>query len=780
MREFEAKFGHWVIQYRWLIILATLLAVMAAASGGRFIEFKTSYRIFFSEDNPQLLAFEALENTYTKNDNVMFVLAPKSGQVFTPDTLSAVETLTERAWQIPYSIRVDSLSNFQHISAEEDDLIVQDLYSEASSLSAGDLTKIKEIALAEPLLAQRLVSPEAHVTAVNVTIQLPGINEATETPELVAFARGLREEILTQHPEMEIYMTGMSMMNNAFPEASIGDMTTLVPLSFGIMFLFLAILLRNITVTLVTLVVLLFSILTAMGGGGHIGFPLTPPSASAPTIILTVAIANAVHILVSFLHSMRHRMERNEALVESLRINLEPVFLASLTTALGFLSMNFSEVPPFQHLGNFVAMGVVASFILSVTFLPAVISLLPIRIRHYQAGEDLLFARLGDFIVRYRTKLLYSMAVIITILVASVPRNELNDVFVNYFDRSIQFRVDSDFTTDNLTGLYVIEYSLEAGEPGGISEPSFLSDVSGFVDWYRTQPETMHVNTVTDTFKRLNRNMHGDNDDYHRLPERRDLAAQYLLLYEMSLPYGLDLNNQINVDKSATRVSVSLKTLSSNEVIGLEKRAQAWLSANTSHIKRHEGSGTTLMFANIGKRNIMSMLVGTTVALLLISTLLIVALRSVKIGLISMVPNLVPAAMGFGLWGIFVGEVGLALSVVTGMTLGIVVDDTVHFLSKYLRARREKAATSPDAVRYAFTTVGRALTITTIVLMAGFFVLSFSHFELNAGMGLLTTIVIAFALIADFLFLPPLLMKLEEKADEKARIANASVDTISA
>jgi len=168
------------------------------------------------------------------------------------------------------------------------------------------------------------------------------------------------------------------------------------------------------------------------------------------------------------------------------------------------------------------------------------------------------------------------------------------------------------------------------------------------------------------------------------------------------------------------------------------------------------------MFAHIGTRNIRSMLTGTTVALVVISFILIIALRSVKIGLVSLIPNLVPAAMGFGLWGLLVGEVGLALSVVTGMTLGIVVDDTVHFLSKYLRARREQHLNSHDAVRYAFSTVGMALWVTSLVLVAGFLVLTQSAFKLNSDMGLLTAITIAFALAADFLFLPPLLMKVDK------------------
>ena len=695
---------------------------------------------------------------------MLFVLTPKDGNVFTRETLAVVEKLTEKAWQIPYSIRVDSISNFQNTYAEGDDLVVGDLVSDAEQLTDQQLKKIKEIAVNEPLLAQRLISPKGHVTSISATIQLPGKDEVKEVPEVVKFARALAEEISVAAPNVDIRLSGMVLMNNAFSESAQGDMGSLVPLSFAIMFIVLLILLKSISTTIGTILVIFLSILTGMGLGGHIGFPLTPPSVSSTTIILTVAIANSVHVLITFIHEMRKGKNKNDALVESLRINIQPVFLASITTAIGFLTMNFSEVPPFQHLGNFVAMGVGASFILSVTFLPALMSILPVRIKPKKDDDDKLMIKLGDFVVNKQKQLIIGMGLVIIILVSFLPRNELNDVFVHYFDESVTFRQNSDYIDENLTGLYIVDYSLESGEESGISNPEFLKDAEAFANWYREQPETRHVNIFTDIMKRLNKNMHADDQAWYKIPQQRDLAAQYLLMYEMSLPYGLDLNNQINVNKSAVRMTVSIATISSNDIIALEKRAQKWLKENVTSIKSANGSGPTVMFANIGKRNITSMLWGTTLALILISGILIFALRSFKIGLISMIPNLIPAAMGFGLWGLLVGEVGLALSIVTTMTLGIVVDDTVHFLSKYLRARREHGYSAPEAVRYAFRTVGRALLTTSIVLVAGFLVLAQSHFELNSGMGLLTAIVITFALAADFFFLPPLLLKLEKKS----------------
>jgi uncharacterized protein len=767
MNWLETTYPKWVLENRWFIIFFCLVFVALSASGGRLINFTTSYRVFFSEDNPQLLAFEALENTYVRNDNVLMVFEPKDGNVFSREVLKVVEETTEKAWQIPYSNRVDSITNFQYTEAEEDDLIVRDLVINAHDLSDQELNKIKDIAIAEPLLVRRLISDSGHVTGINITVQLPRINEMVETPEVVTYVRDLADEIRQSNPDINVYLSGMIMLNNSFSESSKNDMATLIPISFGVMLLLLALLVGGFTGTFATLLVIMFSILSAMGLGAYFGMPLSPPSASAPTIILTVAIANCVHILVTFIHGMRHGMLKNDALIESLRLNLQPVFLASFTTALGFITMNFSDVPPFRHLGNFVSLGVLVSFILSVSLLPALISLLPVKIKEVKDDENRLMARFAEFVIEKRTSIFWGMTGIILLLIAALPRNELNDIFVHYFDESVTFRTDSDFTSNNLTGVYNIEYSLKADDTGGISEPEFLQEIDAFANWYREQPETIHVNIYTDIMKRLNKNMHADDESYYAIPDERNLAAQYLLLYEMSLPYGLDLNNQINVDKSATRMSATLKTISSNNLIEIEERAQKWLSENTKHIAQADGSGTSIMFANIGKRNIVSMLYGTTVALILISMVLIFALRSLKIGLVSLVPNLVPAAMGFGLWGLTVGEIGLSLSVVTSMSLGIVVDDTVHFLSKYLRARREKGLNSEDAVRYAFKTVGRALLITSIVLVAGFLILSTSSFELNSGMGLLTAVVIAFALFADFLFLPAILMKIEGKTDEE-------------
>jgi len=748
------QFAAAIIRWRWLIIIASITIVFLIARGAATIGFSSNYRVFFSEDNEQLVAFEALQNTYSKSDNIIFVLHPKDDQIFTHKMLVAVKDLTERAWQLPYSTRVDSITNFQHTEAEEDDLLVNDLVEFPAE---ADLQRVKNIALNEPLLLHRLLSPKAHVTAVNATVQLPQLTEL-EIPETVKYAREMIKQYRLDYPEVEVYITGSVMLGNAFSESAQKDLKSLFPIMFLIIFITLLLLLRSFTGTISTMIIIILSIASAMGMFGWLGWTLTGPSTIAPTVIMTMAVADCVHILVTFLFNMRNGMEKSEAMQESIRINFQPVFITSVTTVLGFLTMNFSEVPPFRDLGNTVAMGVIAAFFLSTILLPALVMVLPVRVKQHDNRAHKNIDAIALFVIRNSTKILLGTAIISALVFAAIPLNKVNDEFVKYFKTSVDFRQDTDFTAANLSGIYTMEYSLITGESGGISDPKFLQQVKAFSEWVQTHEEVVHVDTLTEVFKRLNKNMHSDDSAYFKLPESKELAAQYLLLYEMSLPYGLDLNNQLNVDKSSIKVTIVLDNISSIRTLELEQEFAAWLRTNTD-ISEFYAASPNIMFSHIGKRNVVSMVSGVTYALILICIIMMMVLRSVKLGLISLIPNLVPIGAAFGIWGFFHGDVGISVGTATGMILGIVVDDTVHFLSKYRRAIKEKGYSSEEAVRYAFQTVGTALWVTTFVLVSGFLVLALSDFNMNAYMGIFTACTITLALIFDFIALPALLLK---------------------
>ena len=758
-----AQFGATVLRFRWPIIAATIVAVVALAAGGQNLRITNDNRVFFSKDNPQLLALEALENTFTETNNLLIAVAPKSGDVFNRETLATIEAITEQTWRLPFANRVDSLTNFAYSWADGDELIVEDLVRDASTLSDDALARAREIALGEIALVNRLLAPDARTAAINVNFLMPDSDATTAVAEIMADVDRIIAEARAANPELEFYLTGGIPTDKAFGDATMDDLTKLGPIVVGVILVVMGLLLRSIAGTLLTVLVVAMASITAMGIAGWLGMVLSPGSAGTPTIIMTVAIAHSVHIIVTMFQGMRRGMTRHEAIVESMRVNLHPVFLTSLTTAIGFLSMNASDSPPFHDLGNLVAVGVGAAFIFSITFLPAVLSVLPIRVKARPENSRNYMDRLAAFVIRRRKPLFWVMLAIMVGLGAGVPRIDLNDNWTQYFDDRYQFRRDTDYITEHLTGFDGFEYALSAGEEGGITNPAYLAKLEEFGNWYREQPNVVHVSSFADVMKRLNKNMHGDDPAYYRIPEEPDLAAQYLLLYELSLPFGLDLNNQIDVAKSSSRMLVIGRGMSAREQRELDARAVDWLQANAPPAMVSGASGLSMMFAFISKRNIEGMLKGTAIAMALISLILMFALKSVRIGAISLIPNFVPAVMGFGLWGYMIGQVGIAASVVAAVTFGIVVDDTIHFLSKYLRARREQGLDSKQAVAYAFNTVGHALWTTTVVLAAGFFVLATSGFEVNWSMGLLTALTILMALAADFFFLPPLLMKIDRR-----------------
>jgi uncharacterized protein len=763
MDRLENYFSGWVIKYRAWIIAVSLMVLIATGNGLQYLGFDNDYRAFFTDDNPELLAYDEVENTYTKSDNVFILIEPKTGDVFQPEVLKLIEELTTSAWQTPYSRRVDSLQNFQNTYAEDDDLVVESLYEDATNLVAVDIENVKQVGLSDPLLLKRLVSADGRVTALNITIEYPKVDADKELKAVVSKTRDMVSHYQKAYPNVNFYITGIAFLNNAFVEAGENDLSLLVPVSLLLMLVIMFVLLRSISAVIGITLIIIFSDVIALGLGGYAGVKLTPASISSAQMIMVLAVANSVHLLVSFMYGLQHKVAKQEALRESIRINLQPIFLTSATTMIGFLCMNFSESPPFHDLGNLVAAGVFVSFCLSLTFLPAIMSYLPVRVK---VGEDISVERLAffsTFVIRHKNFILFSSLVVILASAYAATLNKPEEQFLKYFDKSVEFRVDSDFANQSVGGLFQLSFSLPAEGKGGISDPEYLESLDRFAQWLKVQPEIINTYVLSDTLRRLNKNMHGDDPAWYKLPESRELAAQYLLLYEMSLPYGLDLNNQVNIDKSATLLVVGVQEMSNVELLDFEQRVQQWMQSNLPESMQTNGSGAMLIFAHLTEKNIKSMLSGSVLALVLISMILIFALRSIKIGLLSLVPNLVPVIIGFGLWGLLYVEVNMALASVVSMTLGIVVDDTVHFLSKYLRAKREKGYSTEESITYAFTHVGKALTISTLILSAGFGVLMMSPFSLNSDMATLTTWIIMIALVVDLLLLPILLLKLDKE-----------------
>ncbi len=749
-----------VLRRRWYVILFALALMVAAAAGGDRLVVADDFRQLLGKDNPQLASLNALEDTYSASNTALIAVSVRQGTVFTRPTLAAIEELTDAVWKTPYSSRVDSLTNYSFSRSEGDELIVEPLVDEARTLSDEELARVQEIALAEPELYARLVSRDGRVGAVVISF-VKAENQSAVVAEVPDYLNAILAEARERHPSLDYHLTGDVIFNRTVNAAMEEGVQSTLPIGFLLVLVGTAFLLRSSLGVLVIVVMMVFGIFTTIGFAGWSGMVFSPLVAGVPVVVMVLAVAHSIHIVTAVLLNLGRGMDRQAAIAESLRLNAWPVFLTSVTTMIGFLSLNSSDSPPVRIMGNLSAFGMLSIYIYSMTLLPALLSILPLRSRRAGSDESAFFERFGAFVVERRKLLLWSSLAVAVVLVAGVPRNEFSDDWTKQFDERYQFRKDTEFVSRNLTGLNALEYSLQSGTEGGITVPDYLRKVEAFADWAREQPEVAHVRAFSDTMKRLNKSMHGDDPAFYRLPDNLELASQYLLLYELSVPFGADLNDRIDIAKSSTRMTITVSDLSAREMRDFDTRAQTWIETNTPAFAG-KASGITMIFANLAQRNMESILRGTVIGMTLISLILIWVFKSIRLGLISLVPNFIPPIMGFGIWGYAVGQISFPAMMTTIIAFGIIVDDTIHFMTKYIKGRKDGLGSS-EAVRYSFRTVGRALFTTSAVLAAGFLAFVFSGYQGIWVLGLMVSIMVVLGIVVDFLLLPPLLLLIDRK-----------------
>ena len=769
---FIERLADFVVNNRIRVAVLTLICAFAVFSGIPNLKLDTDGRVFMAADNPDKILLDKFEQEFAKDDNLAIIVKPADGNVFTPRTLGAIGELTEELWNLPYVRLVNSITRFQNTYADGDMRVVEDLVPDPQTVTPEEAATARDTALDRIEIINSLISADGSATAISVIFRLPGVDLVSEIPNINAEAEPLLARYRAEYPEIEFKASGSVAISQAFATASQKDGETLTPSMLVAMLLVVGILLRSVTGALLILVLATLSALVSLGALGWTRIPINSATAVAPLMVITLAVASGVHILSSIRQTMQETPERTEWARRALADHGLGITVAIFTTAIGFLSLNFSISPPFRQLGNMVAAGMVGVWVFTIFLLPGLICWLPMRQIKKAASVDRFIVWLGEFVIRNQRRLLLGIPLVILGFAAGISQIKLEDDFLRYFDERFETRRATDLYETNLGGLNVLEYSVDTGVESGINSVAYLESLDAFASFLRDQPEVSHIRILSDTIKRLNMNMNGDDPAFYRIPDTDEEASQYLFLYELSLGYGMDLTDQINVDRSSTRVSAFVPFATTTQLLELDDKVQAWFAENAAELA-NPVTGQTHVYTMISARDVPSMLKGTTLALVFISFVIFLVLRNLKLGLVSLVPNLVPAAMGFGLWGFMVGNVTLAVSIVVAMTLGIVVDDTVHFILKYANARK-RGESAEDAVRHAFKSVGMALTVTSLGLVIGFAILGQSGFAVNRDMARLTAITLSFALFVDFLFLPPLLIFLDRMKTMKTSISNAA------
>ncbi len=749
------KLADILLRHKVLVLVLSLILTAVLTAGTARIEVSGDYRAFFDKGNPELLAFDAIEDTYARLDSFAIVVRPKSGDLFTRDRLELLRDTTVRLWDVAYVSRVDSLTNHQHSWAEDDDLFVEDLVPEDSPLDAADIKRIRTIALSEPTIENYLMSPDGRTASLIVTLNPPeGDENGLQLP--VKTAREIVDDLRAKHPDFVIALVGGAVLDSTLREVSERDAAVLFPLMLGVLFFGLWAFYKSPWAAGAVTILVVASVSSTLGIMGYMDIPMMTATAALPVIVLTIAVTSAIHIVTAVQAGLVDGLSRRIAIMETMRLNFEPVIITSATTVFGFIGLVFSETPPYRDVGILSALGTVLAVFYTLVVLPSLLAVVPLKAATEKTWGGEYLARTA-LAVAAKPKFFIGLYVVLTVAAClAVTQLKINDKFVDYFSDNVPFKQDATFVSEHLPGLYFLEFSIASGEEGGINEPAYLKRLDAFASWLKAQPGVTHVSAITDIMKRLNRNMHDDDPDHYKLPSTRNEAAQYLLLYEMSLPFGRDLNNQIDVAKSASRVTVVMGDISTGAMHDLERASEAWLKNNTPTMMHADGTGVAIIFAHLTERTLTSMIGGTLIGFAFMAVCIQIALRSLSLSFLSVIVNISPVAFVFAVWWLMVGEIGLYAAVVATVSLGFIVDFAIHILSKYKRLR-SYGADLPHALTESFLFVGPPLLVTTVVLVAGFLTLVAADFTINAYLGIMTGLVIALAFVTDFVFLPALL-----------------------
>jgi predicted RND superfamily exporter protein len=757
------RYTKWMLTHPWLVFVLSLLLISAISPGIIELEFRSDARIFFSDKNPELSRLVRFEEKYGRDDTLIFVVSTREGDLFTPARLMALTKLTDQAWAMPYTKRVDSVTNFQRVTAQGDDIVIDHLYRKGDDISLRDAQILKQAAIQEPMLIGQLLSKNAAVGLIAVKFRLDNVISRDPALDLTTQAKVIISEFEATHGDLDLRLSGSLALDNAFSEAGNNDGTLLTPIMITLMLSLIWLIFKSLWIVTAVTVIMSAAIACGMGVAGMLGIPLSSPSVVAPFIILILATADCIHLVSSISRFRRENPDQDRvwAIQRGLKETFRPITMTSLTTAVGFFSLIFSESPPFAHLGMISGFGTLFAWVLSISLLPVLLLLFPWRISQQWAllPESLWFC-LYALITTHTNRVIIASLVVGVGLASLAVTNKLDDRYVQYFDERFEFRNDTDYMNQHIGGFYTIEYSLATDGSEGITDPEYLNQLNKFSDWLKNQTEVSHVNSLADVMKTLNRAMNGGHEENYVLPTGKYVASQYLWLYEMSLPMGLDLREQITMDKSESRLTVSLYDVSTSEMLDLTRRAEQWVDENTPLLsKSAKATGTSILFSYIGQRNIEQMLTGTLLALLVISIFLFFLFKSFVLGVCAIFANFIPPVAALGGWALIVGEVGMAVATIVAVTLGIIVDDTIHLIEAIRREKQRKNVDHSEAILSAMKHAGPGIVITSIVLAAGFSCLAFSGFQINAWMGLMTAIVILLALVFDFLFLPAVIYK---------------------
>ena len=752
------KFVESIIKFRWVIAILIPLMTFGIASQLKDLEFEGSYRIWFDEDSKTLKDYDNFRTIFGNDDAVTIIFRDEDG-VMNPKALHVIDNITQKLWTTKYIARADSLTNFQYVHTDPeypDEILVEDFIDDIDAMSADDFAEKARVIQGEDTAVHRLISEDGKTTMI-VGRMTP---KAGDDPEVAANLKASVEAMVAAEKASgyDFRLGGGPILNMAFIDLGQHDATTFTPMVLLIAMILLWLIFRRPSGMFLSIAVVIFTFLIVLSVQVLLGYKMNNFTANIPVFVVAIGIADAMHLFWIYLIGRRKGMDNHTAIHYSVDKNFLPVLLTSLTTAVGFASLGISHVIPIKTLGIATANAALLAFVLTILFVPAMLAIINPKIKEQELDEErdesLLAHRYAQFIIRNDVKILIFSSLLFLAIGLGIAKVKVDSNTVRYFSEEVDFRQTIEFMQENLTGPMSYEVVVDSGERDGIKSPEFMKTVERFYDEFQsTYPDVRHMGSLIDVVKTFNDVMDGSKT----IPDDKNLIAQYLLLYSLSLPQGMEINDRMDVDERLLRVTALVNIVDTSLDLEMIQWAQDWWK-DTPYTAKVDGQ--TAMFAHMQHDVTDTLIQSIMLAIGSVSIMMMLIFRNLRMIPLFIVPNVLPIALVVGAMGWLGMTIDMGVAISGAIIIGVAVDDTIHFLVKYREARR-RGDDLEESLAYVMRYAGSAIIFTTLILSSAFMIFVFSQFLPNVHFGIVTAIALVIAVLVDLLMLPAVLSKFD-------------------
>ncbi len=784
-------YAHVIYRNRIKTIVIMLVLTAAMVTQIPQISIDTSTEGFLRPDDPTLLAYNNFRDQFGRDE--VIIIAIKSPNIFSQKFLEMIQRLHEELEEnVPYIDDITSIVNARNTRGEADELIVEDLLEHWPQNNT-EMEALKKRVLTNPLYKNLLISEDATFTTIIIKTHsysslgqdvdvLEGFEEDAEEVAGAKSKAAAQRTYLTDKEnsqvvnaarqvsgkynasDFQIYMAGSPVVTHFLKRTMMSDMRKFMVLAIAAVAILLFVMFRRISGVFLPLVIVILSLLSTIGIMALAGVAIKVPTQILPSFLLAVGVGTSVHILAIFYQRFQQTNDKEEAIAYALGHSGLAVVMTNVTTASGLLSFSTSEVAPVADLGIFAGIGVLLTFVNTLILLPAVLAIVPVAERRQNRNQskntfmDRFLSGISHFSTTHPVPILIVSFLIVGLSIFAALQIRFSHDVLRWFPEKNQIRQATEKIDHELRGSLNLEVIIDTGRENGLYEPALLKRIDKATAYTESlELEDLFVGkawSVSTILKEINQALNENRPDYYAIPQNRDLVAQEFLLFENS--GSDDLEDVVDSQFSKARFTIKGPFKDAVKYNRFIDTVSSYFDDNFPEATITLTGMMALLSSTISHA-ITSMARSYGIALVVITALMIILIGRIRIGLLSMIPNLAPILLMLGVIGATPFKMDLFTMMVASIAIGLAVDDTIHFMHNF-RRYYEQSGDPKQAVYETLNTTGRAMLVTTIALSIGFFIFVFASMNNLFAFGLLTAFTILMALVADYLVAPALMV----------------------